>query len=105
MSREDVRVPHPRNAAGDFYVVGGCCTLCGVPDRAPTLFEVDYEGERHCWVKRQPSGSAELDEMIEVIAIAELKCIRYRGTDFELIERLERMNEADVVDSPVRPGK
>lgn len=63
---------HPNNAIGDFYVEDRCCTLCGVPETAPALFEIDYERQRHCWVKRQPTNVAELDEMLDVIASAEL---------------------------------
>jgi len=90
---------HPSNAIGAFYVVDGCCTLCGVPEYAPALFELDVAHERHCWVKRQPATATELDQMLEVIAMADLGCIRYGGTDLDIIERLKAINEADTVDA------
>ena len=91
--------PHPRNAPGPFYVVNECCTLCQVPAYAPTLFELDDEQEHHCWVKRQPTTPAELDQMLEIINMADLGCIRYGGADLDIIERLKAMNAADTVDA------
>ena len=99
MSSSRKHAAHPRNAIGEFYVVNECCTLCGVPEYAPTLFELDSENEKHCWVKRQPVSAVELDQMLEVIAIADLGCIRYGGADVNIIERLKAMNEADTIDA------
>jgi hypothetical protein len=96
---------HPNNAPGPFYVVDGCCTLCGVPEYAPTLFELDLDQGNHCWVKKQPTTALELDEMLKVIAAADLGCIRYRGKDLDIIERLRSMNEADKVDTPGAPER
>jgi hypothetical protein len=93
------------NVEGDFYVVDGCCTLCGVPGiTAPELFggfnpdgtvppDVD-----HCWVKRQPRSDAELNAMVETMARQELQCIRYRGTDSRIVDRLRDIGEGDQVD-------
>ena len=45
--------PHPEHATGPFYVEDGCCTACGVPEAmAPKLFA--WDGNSHCFVKRQP---------------------------------------------------
>jgi hypothetical protein len=97
--------PHPNNAPGPFYVVNDCCTLCGVPEFAPTLFELDFGEGNHCWVKRQPTTAAELDQMLEVIAAADLGCIRYRGAEFDIIEQMKAMNRADKVDAPGAYGR
>ena len=83
--------PHPANAAGDFYVEDGCCTMCLVPfSEAPTLFGACQgpRGYQHCYVKRQPETPPELDQMVSAICCAELECIRYRGTDKIILERL-----------------
>jgi hypothetical protein len=72
--------PHRLNVVGDFYVVDGCCTACGVPTvDAPTLFSWDEAD--HCYVSRQPSNSEESTQMLTAMSHAELGCIRYRGQD------------------------
>ena len=78
------RTPNPANVPGDFYVEDGCCTMCEVPfTEAPDLFGTfqDPKGYESCYVKRQPESPAELDQMVSAIRFAELKCIRYRGTE------------------------
>src|SRR5262245_32288205 len=58
MNVSDARPIHPKNAAGPFYVVNGCCTACGVPTSiAPELFE--FDSADHCYVKRQPASDTE----------------------------------------------
>jgi 4Fe-4S single cluster domain of Ferredoxin I len=54
---------HPKNATGQFYVVNGCCTACGVPTAiAPELF--DFDATDHCYVKRQPNSDAEMEKAL-----------------------------------------
>jgi len=85
--------PYPKNAAGDFYVEDGCCTLCSVPwATAPSLFTVDTEG-RHCFVSKQPESAAEMDQMVEVVSCSELACVRYCGTDKTILTRLVAAGE------------
>ena len=70
------RAPDPRNAPGEFYVLEGCCTLCGIPwAYAPELFGYDDNG---CWVSRQPATLTEREKMLKVIACQELDCIHPR---------------------------
>src|SRR6185312_7051969 len=70
---------HRLNVVGDFYVVDGCCTRCGVTWAiAPHLFQDTPEG---CFVKKQPANPGELDAMIEVLAVQDLDCVRYSGRD------------------------
>jgi hypothetical protein len=71
---------HPKNAAGPFYVLNGCCTACGVPTAlAPELF--DFDATDHCYVKRQPASDQEMENALRVLRAQELECVRYRGTD------------------------
>lgn len=48
---------------------------------APDLFGTAQDPYPHCYVKRQPDAPAELDQMVRTIRCAELRCIRYRGSD------------------------
>lgn len=91
--------PHPLNAPGVFYVEDGCCTACEVPfSEAPALFK--YDDSDHCYVSRQPSTSEETSGMLSAIACADLQCIRYRGTDAQILDRLAAMGETEICDNP-----
>ena len=95
------RQPHPMNVAGDFYVEDGCCTDCGFPMvLAPSLFETiqDCRDYTHCFVQKQPENPIELKAMIESVYCAELRCIRYRGTDREIQTRLFDNEDAGQCD-------
>ena len=98
--------PYPENVDGDFYVEKDCCTMCDVPlVEAPDLFTyaVDADGKpEHCYVSRQPACDAELSDMLSVIQCAEFRCVRYRGTDPGLLQRLVDLGESDVCDAMVR---
>ena len=95
----DDNTPHPDNAPGAFYVVGGCCTACGVPlDAAPSLFS--YDGDSHCYVKRQPRTAAETEAALQAVSRAELNCIRYRGTDNAILERFAGLDHLQLCDAP-----
>jgi hypothetical protein len=93
--------PHPANVPGDFYVEDGCCTMCEVPfAEAPELFGTvqDPKGYPHCFVKRQPESPVELEQMLSAVRCAELKCIRYRGSDRVLQLRLIGDGEGEICD-------
>jgi hypothetical protein len=93
----DAATPHPKNVPGDFYVVHGCCTACGVPTAlAPDMF--DFDADNHCYVKRQPATDSERDAALRVVHAQELGCVRYRGTDTALLRRLGDAGEADQCD-------
>ena len=88
---------HPKNAAGPFYVLNGCCTACGVPTAtAPELFE--FDSADHCYVKRQPNSNAEMAKALQVLRSQELGCVRYRGTDEAILRRLAEAGEAQQCD-------
>jgi hypothetical protein len=75
--------------------------MCEVPfSEAPTLFGTcqDPRGYQHCYVKRQPQTPAELDQMVSAIRCAELQCIRYRGRDKGVLDRLVAVGESACCD-------
>jgi hypothetical protein len=91
------------NVLGPYYVEDGCCTSCGVPHSiAPTLFSEVVED--HCYVRRQPNTAAEIDSMLRVIATQELGCIRYGGSDPDILRRLVEGGEGDQCDLPPPRG-
>jgi hypothetical protein len=92
------RRPHALNVVGPFYVEDGCCTACGVPWAAPGMFGRDIRD--HCYVRRQPETHAELDVMIRVLASQELNCIRYKGDDEGVIQRLVNTGMEAQSDTP-----
>jgi hypothetical protein len=65
--------------------------MCEVPfSEAPDLFGT-VEGPKayiHCFVKRQPSTPVEVEQMLRAMRYAELECIRYRGVDPSVQQRL-----------------
>lgn len=95
-SNVDERTPHPSNVTGPFYVLAGCCTTCGVPELARGNF--GFESDGHCYVKRQPQGSTELEVVLRVVRTQELGCIRYRGADETILRRLAEAGEAEQCD-------
>ena len=87
---------YPRNAAGDFYVEDGCCTLCGVPwDVAPDHFAVD---DNQCYVKRQPANEGEVQKLIAAMHVSELECIRYKGRDRQIIDAIRAKSGDRLID-------
>jgi hypothetical protein len=97
------RRPHPKNVPGAFYVEGGCCTACGIPEsEAPDLFAFDGDGQ--CYVKRQPSNEPETYQMLTAMWASEMKCIRYRGGDPSVVARLGALGEPDLCDFPPVAG-
>jgi hypothetical protein len=82
----------------DFYVEPGCCMLCGEPEGiAPEVFET---GENHCFVKRQPSSQDQVDRTIRAMWSSEADCIRYRGRDAGLLDRIARAGMISLTDHP-----
>ena len=101
-SVSDARPIHPKNAAGPFYVLNGCCTACGVPTAlAPELF--DFDSTDNCYVKRQPTSDNEKEKVLRVLRAQELECVRYCGTDEAVLRRLAEAGEAHQCDHPL-PG-
>ncbi|MDC7684970.1 hypothetical protein PQU92_16925 [Asticcacaulis sp. BYS171W] len=95
---------YPKNVPGDFYVEDGCCMSCGVPEsEAGDMFEWDeLETYVHCYVRRQPETPSDTEKMLNVVWNAEVECIRYAGSDPEIIRRLVQSGEGSVCDDNLR---
>jgi hypothetical protein len=92
------RIPHAMNVPGDFYVEAGCCTSCVVPfQEAPGHFDLDGTG--HCYICQQPSTAEAVDGMVRAVWASEVSCIRYSGTDPEILRKLSDLNEEAQCDS------
>jgi ferredoxin len=92
-----MKIPHKCNAAGDFYVEAACCTSCALPfSVAPDLFAWADDGS--CFVKTQPTIDADVDKMVQAASMAELVCIRYKGTNRAIQLKLIAAGEADQCD-------
>ena len=105
--RMEARPPSSNEAVrdqGDFYVEPDCCLLCGVPeDVAPEVF---HTGDDHCSIIRQPCSRDEIDRTIRVMWSSEVDCVRYRGRNATILERLVRAgmaSQADHGDTSVAP--
>jgi hypothetical protein len=91
--------PHPSNVPGDFFVEDGCCLTCEVPfGDAPGLFAWAYspDGHPHCYVRKQPDTAEEREQMFAAIRHAEAGCIKYRGCDRAIQERLVEGGEGPI---------
>jgi len=75
--------------------------MCELPfTEAPELFGKleDARGYAHCYVKRQPHTENEKEQMFSAIQVAELDCIRYRGSDRVFQLRLVEAGEGSICD-------
>jgi hypothetical protein len=100
---KDKPKPYYKNVSGDFYVEDGCCITCMVPEfYAPDLMSFD-ESNSHCFVAKQPSNADEIYQAIKATWAAEVECIRYGGSDTEILRRLaeaglsERCDEQKII--------
>ncbi len=100
--------PHPRNAAGDFYIADGCCITCAVMHtEAPGLLAWDETPDEtgkvtpHCYVARQPQTEAELDEMMWAFRVSDAGCMRYRGSDPDLLFRIRDLGFGWQIDGEI----
>lgn len=80
--------PNCQDAPGDFYVVPNCCALCGVPSRQAPRLIADCHEHSHCFIHRQPESADDVEAILSAIHLADLPCIRYRGTDSAVRRRL-----------------
>jgi len=94
--------PHPRNAPGGFYVVNTDCMTCGYPHvLAPDLmaWELNSEGrEAHCYFRKQPGTSQEIEQAVKAVAGSCCGALRYRGSDPEIIQKLEDAGSKEAID-------
>jgi hypothetical protein len=80
----------------EFYIEPDCCLLCGVPEAiAPEILET---GEEQCRLKRQPNSTIELGKTIEAMWSAEADCIRYSGSNKDVLKRLGEAGLGNLAD-------
>lgn len=80
----------------DFYIEPNCCLRCGVLEaEAPEFFRMDDHG---CHVVRDPLSAAETNTMVSAMWLSEVDCVRYRGTDQQLLQRLGEAGLASLAD-------
>jgi len=80
---------HPLNVVGDFYVENEMCICCDAPrDSAPDL--IDYDAEMHCYFKRQPETSDELDAAVDAVCVSCVEAVRYDGDDPIILEKIDQ---------------
>jgi hypothetical protein len=92
---------YPLNAPGDFYVEDGMCIACTAPEHeAPDLMSHDPAAHAgyHCYFKKQPITSAELERAIMAVAVGCCGAVRYGGTDARVIRRLAELGSTDTCD-------
>ena len=64
---------------------------------APTLMGFD-DVEGHCFVKEQPKTEEETYRAIRAVRSSEVQCLRYKGTDPDILRRLVEIGEAEACD-------
>jgi ferredoxin len=95
---EEKTKAHPLNVDGPFYVTNDCCTLCAVIfEEAPDMFRVN-DKQDHCYVSKQPETDEQVDRMIEVMNLAELRYVRCRSNDPVLLEKIRGAGEGEQCD-------
>lgn len=79
----------PKNVKGDFYVENQVCIACGAPEaEAPDLIDHSKQDYGHCFFKKQPQTSDELDRAINAMHVSCIAGIRYAGKDENILMRL-----------------
>jgi len=94
--------PYPKNAPGDFYVENECCIACEAPMRsAPDLIEHDDDSS-HCYFKKQPQTSEEIERAIEACMVSCVEAVRYRGRDPAILSRFVQLRAESACDALVQ---
>ena len=92
------------NATGPFYSVNGGCITCLAPQSAaPDLmgFYADPSGTHrlsHCFFKRQPHTSEEVERAILAMEVSCIENLRYGGNDPTILKRLSDMGYRHLCD-------
>ena len=95
------RKPYPKNVDGPFYVEDGCCISCGVwAEEGSEFLRLEQESEFgwHCYFYRQPKTEADYDKVFAAIGLADVTCMRYRGSDPEVLQRMLDRGEGPQCD-------
>jgi hypothetical protein len=91
-----------KNAAGPFYVQRGWCMACRFSETiAPDLIgfaDKGVSGGGHCYFKKQPVTSDEIDRAIRACEATCCGAYRYAGDDESIKQRLCDDGHNDVID-------
>ena len=94
--------PHPKNAAGGFYVEDTECMSCGVPHAfAPELMDWDTDAQgrpSHCFFRKQPQTALEIIHAVKAVEASCCGALRYCGNDAEIIKQLRTARCGDAID-------
>ena len=103
MDSSQLEVLQPDSERGDFYVEGGCCLSCGVPQAvAPNLVGWTDERYAQCYWKKQPETPEELERAFAVFDGQEVGCHRYSGNNAEIQTRIGMENCGHPLTEPSR---
>jgi hypothetical protein len=81
---------HPLNAEGDFFVEYNSCTGCDAPvAEAQSL--MDYDSDGHCYFKRQPETTDEVEQAISAVRVSCVESVRYDGDDPDILAAISQM--------------
>ena len=88
------------NVAGDFYVVDGLCISCTMPvSESPNLIGEDVSDDGyHCYFKKQPQNSGEIQEAINAIYVSCCGALGYGGSDKSIIEIIKLNGDDGQID-------
>jgi glycerophosphoryl diester phosphodiesterase len=90
---------HPKNAPGPFYVANEQCIACDAPyQEAPDLMDFETEEGYHCYFKRQPSTTEEVERAIRACSVSCVGAVRYAGNDPAILKRLQELRADDACD-------
>ena len=95
---------YEENAPGPFYVVKDMCIICCAPeDVAPDLmgFYTDptgTSGKSHCYFRKQPINSGELERAINALRVACCGALRYEGNDPKILRCLNELGLGTLCD-------
>jgi hypothetical protein len=83
---------HPKNAPGPFYVIKELCLACLAPEAVAPDLIAHEEPNYHCYFKKQPATSTELDRAIKAVIVGCCGAVRYAGNDPAILDRLSEWN-------------
>jgi len=84
--------------------------MCLAPEAAAPAVMGHYEDpsgtnrRSHCFYKRQPQTTAELDEAVLAMEISCIENLRYGGTDPEILKRLRDRGLSHLCDALEEKG-
>jgi len=99
VNKDNGKIPlpirNPLNVPGPFYVEGGLCLYCCLPEaEAPELMGFEYESNdlsNGCFFKKQPETPEELEHALDAMSVNCVATLRYGGEDPAILRRLNEL--------------